>query len=304
MHNMLTQCLTIALGVVVALSSTTTMTSVLAEPNAADAAPVTSTPESRLRDLMAAYKHIATENEETKSGHKSDTRHTAAMRKKLSQILKDPTYAIKSVLDLGCGDFMWQALVPELVSGDITYTGVDIVAELQTANTARTSGADRAHVSFITGDLLNADVQKLVFGDSDTKKSYDLVIVRDVIQHIPLPDAKAILQAVDDSGSRYIFTTFHRGASFNNDAGYGGDSHHDVKLKPFNFDDAVAGTLVQEHAFLVFPENAKGMGLWTLPALRPDPEPVARKRRFKRKKKKKGKKGKKKGGQGGNKDGL
>jgi SAM-dependent methyltransferase len=245
------------------------------------------TPETRLQQLITTYNNRKSESTESTSGEVSDTRHTAAIRKKLAALIADPQYNIKSVLDVGCGDFTWQSMIPEMMALD-KYVGVDIVSEVIDANVKKTS--DKPNVQFVAGDLMDPAVQQQVLDD----QAYDLVIVRDVIQHIPLTDGRSIFEAIDKSKSRYLFTTFHRGASFNNDAGYGGDSHHDVRLKPFNFLEPVAGTQVQEHPFLTFPGNAKGMALWELPALHPDPEPVQRKRRFNRKKKKKGgKKGKK-----------
>lgn len=213
--------------------------------------------EIRKEALLRNFHANRASSEECMSGYLSDLANTAALRKSFEAILKD--YDIKTVFDAGCGDYHWIKNVPGMEK--VEYTGVDLIEEVIEANKKKTAG--NANVRFVVADLANPDYVM--------DKAYDLVILRDVVQFQPLRDSLQMMKTIEKSGSKYIFTTFHRGTKFNNDAGYNGNMFADVMISPFNFASDAQLTAFQEHKHLDFPLNAKGMGMWPLPAMHDDP---------------------------------
>lgn len=74
---------------------------------------------------------------------------------------------ISSVVDFGCGDWQFSRLIHW---GDITYTGVDIVDSVVAANHER-HASDTVHFQ--------------LFDDLDSLPPADLILVKDVLQHLP-----------------------------------------------------------------------------------------------------------------------
>ncbi len=74
---------------------------------------------------------------------------------------------IRSVVDFGCGDWQFSRLVHW---GDITYTGIDIVDSVVAANS----------------DLHASDsIRFQLFEDLASLPPADLILVKDVLQHLP-----------------------------------------------------------------------------------------------------------------------
>ena len=98
-------------------------------------------------------------------------------------------YHIRSVADLGCGDFLCG---PELYKGmDIRYTGYDAYAKIVDANTKDYPGFRFKHL-----DIVN---------DIDNVESADVCILKDVLQHLLLADIYTLLdRLVDSKKFKYI----------------------------------------------------------------------------------------------------
>jgi SAM-dependent methyltransferase len=111
---------------------------------------------------------------QSRSGSGSDPAETAQYRAFLSQFMAEN--AVRSVVDLGCGDWTSTKLVDWTA---IDYRGIDIVPELIAANRAA-FGSD--HIHFDCGDLVETDLGQA-----------DLCICKDVLQHLPTSDVQAIL---------------------------------------------------------------------------------------------------------------
>jgi SAM-dependent methyltransferase len=78
--------------------------------------------------------------------------------------------AIRSVVDLGCGDWSFSQYIDWLGLG-VDYTGIDIVPELIASLNARFA---RPGVRFIQGNFLNCELPKA-----------DLAVSKEVLQHLP-----------------------------------------------------------------------------------------------------------------------
>lgn len=76
------------------------------------------------------------------------------------------TRNVRSVVDLGCGDWSFSQYIRW---GDASYHGIDVVPEVAVTNTRRYG---RANVRFTHGDLLTTDLP-----------SADLALMKDVLQH-------------------------------------------------------------------------------------------------------------------------
>ncbi len=89
---------------------------------------------------------------------------------------------IGSVVDFGCGDWQFSRLIHW---GDIAYTGVDIVDSVVAANRER-------HAS--------ATVHFQLFDDLTSLPPADLILVKDVLQHLP---NKLVREYLDHFKSKY-----------------------------------------------------------------------------------------------------
>lgn len=98
-------------------------------------------------------------------------------------------YSIKTIVDLGCGDFNWMSQVD---LENVEYDGFDIVREAILAASKHTA----SNIAFHHADILNMKIPKA-----------DLVICKDVLIHLPDTDALSLLESIRSSGSRLLTST-------------------------------------------------------------------------------------------------
>ncbi len=117
-------------------------------------------------DMRSAFQKVYAENHWMfGSGPGSTPRNTVAYRAFLEDFIH--SNGIRSVTDLGCGDWQFSRLVDWSAC---IYTGFDIVPELVETNRAR-FGAP------------NIDFQQ--FRDIESLPGGDLVLAKEVLQHLP-----------------------------------------------------------------------------------------------------------------------
>lgn len=150
------------------------------------------------------------------SGQGSTLDATLQLRARLPAILRD--LGVKTVLDIGCGDFTWMSQVD---LGDISYIGTDIVPSVIAANTAKYQSARKSFV------LANAV--------SDLLPKADAVICREVLFHLSFSDAKALLRNALDTGASHFFLTTDDSTGFNSDIHSGDYRFVNLKVSPFRF---------------------------------------------------------------------
>ena len=92
--------------------------------------------------------------------------------------------SIKSIVDLGCGDFKCGPLIYDDL--DIEYTGYDAYEKIINYHKENISGAK---YNFIHADIFN---------DRDTLKGADLLILKDVLQHWKTEDIYIFLDFIKD----------------------------------------------------------------------------------------------------------
>ncbi len=180
----------------------------------------------------------------SRSGQGSSLRSTSVIRSELS-VLCD-ALQIKTILDIGCGDYYWMQKVH---LPDCAYMGVDIVPEMIELN--RKHYADKSH-HFLCLDSVH-----------DPLPEAELVLCRDVIAHLNYDEACDLLRNVKASGSKFLLMSTHLETRENEQKHTGHHSPYNMTIPPFNLSDPLV--LIEETS--VEPETRaqrKAMGLWLL----------------------------------------
>jgi SAM-dependent methyltransferase len=122
------------------------------------------------------------------SGSGSLPENTVAYRNLLSNLIIQDD--IKTVVDLGCGDWQFSKL---LNWGTVKYTGVDVVPSVIEKN-SKLYG-DKNNVTFVLSDIF----------DFEIPPGTDLVIIKDVLQHWSNEHIQSFLRS--SNNWRYMLAT-------------------------------------------------------------------------------------------------
>ena len=160
------------------------------------------------------YQNNLWGSKETKSGLGSELKNTITMLENLPKIIEK--YKIKSILDVGCGDWNWF----KEMDIDTAYTGIDIVEPLiEELNKKHKNN----NIEFIHSDAIE-----------EKFRNYDMVIARDVLFHFSYKDIFKFMSNLQESQSKYFLTT-HSGDFINKDIETGDWRPINLFAKPFNF---------------------------------------------------------------------
>jgi hypothetical protein len=122
------------------------------------------------------------------SGPGSSLRSTASLRKMLSEFLY--SHNIKTFLDAPCGDWLWMQTINltglQYFGGDITNVTVQV--------NQRCFGSDNIHFHWF-------DLTCMI------PPAVDLILVRDVLFHLPEDRVHTVLKNINQSGAKYLATT-------------------------------------------------------------------------------------------------
>lgn len=141
-----------------------------------------------LRDTFdAIYRDNRWNGVESMSGPGSGAAATNRVRSALVELAAE--LRVESVLDVGCGDGWW---MPDLPG----YVGVDVSEEAIAA--ARRNHPERL---YLAGTL----------HDGWGLPAFDLVIVRDALQHLPWQDGLDLLRAIRATRSRFLLASTYLG---------------------------------------------------------------------------------------------
>lgn len=163
-------------------------------------------------------------NGESISGSGSEVAVTATVRKCLGEWIHK--YNVSLFLDVPCGDGNWQGLIPGI--DNIAYRGYDI-AELAVKR-AQEKNAKHASMSFDTLDLTSAI----------PAEKPDMIMVRDVIQHLTLTQGTSMLLNAKRSGAKYLAVTSFASTKENKGAPQTGRFYfNNVHIHPFNMPSAI-----------------------------------------------------------------
>lgn len=180
---------------------------------------------------------------------------TGPLRERLGEMLQE--LGIKTMLDVGCGDWNWMRLVD---LGDIAYTGWDVDPERILRCQRRVAMGDvtgNPHTWFEVNNILTEErVMKC-----------DLILCRDVLAHLPNHLIIEVLDKFKRSGSHWLLASTYPGS--NNEFTYDptqyawvGYMEHPVNMQaePFRLhkvssipeDPGPGGVLVNDHELGLF----------------------------------------------------
>ena len=182
-------------------------------------------------------------NGESRSGSGSTLNSTLSIREELPK--RWESYGIRSLIDIGCGDFNWQRqmALPQ------SYLGVDIAADVIETNTTL---YESEHVSFAE---LNAVSEHLPPG-------FDAAIIREVLFHLSFRDALSLCENVQTAGVKYVLATNSTKVSQNFDIVSGEFRNLNLELPPFSWPeplDYIADDAVSE---------GRSLGIWSTESLK------------------------------------
>jgi SAM-dependent methyltransferase len=155
------------------------------------------------------------------SGCGSDPKNAKEWISLINNFIKEKE--IKSVLDLGCGD--WR-IGKELNLDNVNYTGVDVSSVI--INKIKHNEKD--NIKFVNHDIESFDIPKV-----------DLVLLKDVLQHLALDSTKKILDKVSNNAKYVLISNdFNKNNIYGNKTNYEIKSGHhvylDLTISPFSYD--------------------------------------------------------------------
>lgn len=195
---------------------------------------------------------------ESRSGPGSTLGETESIRKEIRKLVENRN--IKSIVDIPCGDFNW---MKEIVYGFEKYTGGDIVPDVIAANQKYANDV----INFIHFDLT---------GDVEIPEA-DLLIVRDVIGHLPLETGKRVIKNILNSKCKYLLSTtwynvndsqYYKRHAENREVDVGRFYPVCLSSEPFNL--PIPELYFEEQVIVSDYElgNRKGLGFWNLDDVR------------------------------------
>lgn len=180
---------------------------------------------------------------ESKSGPGSEVKNNL----KLLDILKNfvAEHQIKSILDLGCGDFNWMRHFDfNLIE---TYLGIDVVdSEIQNNNDNYSS----SKIKFEHNNIIDYQI-----------KQFDIIICKDVLVHLSYNDSLQILDNIKKSKSKFLLSTSFENF-INKDIVAGHWRPINLIDEPFNLGDPSIYYPNIENRNDEY--NNKGIGIWIL----------------------------------------
>ena len=166
---------------------------------------------------------------ETRSGGGSTVEINKFRAKFLASFIRD--YQVTALYDI-CGDANWQHTIDGLEK--IRYLGFDISETALAA--AKHKNRVRKHMVFSDRSI---DLCEELLEVAPEDRKHSLVLVKEVIQHLPLQDGLKLLRNIKRSGIQYIAITNHSedlfGARENVNVATGGFYPNNMFRPPFNF---------------------------------------------------------------------
>lgn len=178
---------------------------------------------TKASEMKNTFNHIYSNklwgvNKEGKgsSGSGSLISTTTEYRNLLEEFIKNNN--INSIVDLGCGDWEW---MKEFDLGNITYTGID-VSSIVIENNNKLYSTN--NIKFINGDANNIT------------EEVDLIVIKDVLQHLPIHIIIEILSIVKTKCKYSLITNDYSSKKCNKDIPIGSWTPIDLTKHPFNID--------------------------------------------------------------------
>ena len=154
--------------------------------------------------------------ERSLSGPGSSQSATTVVREWLDTVIEE--HHVTHILDIGCGDGHWQGEIESLahatVGAQVGYLGLDI--STTALEKAKEHNANKPHMRWLVGDMAaedSADLELLLRQHivapeipvgAAARSLLDLVVVRDVFQHMRHDDVRRTLRNLKRVGFRWL----------------------------------------------------------------------------------------------------
>ena len=165
---------------------------------------------SRAKYFDKVYNENLFHGDESLSGEGSSLNATKVLRPELRNLIE--RHSVSRIFDVPCGDMAWMS---QLLDLPISYTGGDISKETIKRNKRK----------FPNQKFLHFDAVRQV------PDSFDLIICRDLLVHLPSQEALQVLRNFAKSGSSLLLTTTFIDRPINEDLQY---SDVIVQWRPLN----------------------------------------------------------------------
>ena len=180
-----------------------------------------------------AFRHIYLSNhwqnyfkldlQKSRSGPGSNLNYTSDMSIELEKFFAEKN--IKTILDIGCGDFIWMNLLLNKYYNYDKYLGLDIVDELIKNNNLKYSN-DK--ISFKTFDLVKDQIPK----------GFDIILIRDVFIHLKNEQIVNFLNLLKNLDIKFFGVTSTPSLKKNNELkAVGRYRDINIEIEPFNLRD-------------------------------------------------------------------
>ena len=149
------------------------------------------------------------------------------------QILKETIrkHNIKSMVDIPCGDVNW--IFDSFETDSLPfYVGLDVASKVIEVNKKRF--AHHKNKEFYFWDASQCTIPHFLNGTTGEEETFDLVHVRDVIQHFSLDLGVKYFCNVFKSGPKFLLTTTFQGGG-NRDVKDSDYYKNDLSKEPFSF---------------------------------------------------------------------
>ena len=140
-------------------------------------------------------------------------------------------YKVRSMLDLPCGDVNWQFQSWEIDSLE-AYVGGD-VSRLVIEHDRR-KFAHHHNKRFLVWDLSRCPIPQVLNISTGKFRPFDLVHMRDVIQHISIDEGVRVVAEMRRSGIKFLITTHYDVAENNGGIRNGGFYRNNMEKPPFS----------------------------------------------------------------------
>ncbi len=172
-------------------------------------------------DYTNAFTNIYDKNMWGGSGPGSDPTDAKLYLEVLQQYFNDPRF--NTIVDFGCGD--WRLMEHINVPANKTYKGFDVVQSVIDSNT---KNYGKSNIQFYK---INT------FKDFLNEKA-DLIIVKDVLMHLPSKDVKFFIDNILPNFKYALITHAYEENKPNSDIEIGDFRSLNLELAPFNLENA------------------------------------------------------------------
>jgi len=156
------------------------------------------------------YQKNAWNGTETRSGPGSGMIPTAWISTIITMLCQETTFEIKSILDVGCGEGLWQPELPGYVGVDVSPFAIDRAREF---HSERTFG--------VMGPGL------------EIAKKFDMILCRDVFQHLSFSTGSSLLGWIMEHAAHWLLiSNFSNGSNVDIPEGF--YYRPDMRFEPWN----------------------------------------------------------------------